>query len=86
MKFKIGENVIVGKFPNETDGVHWNHDMENFIGKLGTIIFYNERTPKAYNKKYYVIKFDTTTWCYPESALTSLRENKLKRIIGNEIS
>jgi hypothetical protein len=78
MKFKNGDKVIVGKFPDKERGVNWNVHMEDYIGKIGTI---KNSISNQHCDAWAVIFENTKCWWYPETALISLREEKLKRIL-----
>ena len=44
-QFKVGDRVILGKhdlIPNHEDwGLNWNGDMNQYVGKTGTIVLFN---------------------------------------------
>ena len=76
-KYKIGDKVICPirpKDPEEKDGPGWNYDMDDLIGKVGTI----EQVYRGHEKTRYFVRFDDDEnyegWYYLEKWLISAKE------------
>jgi hypothetical protein len=61
MENYVGRKCKGFRFEDRIDGVPWVQPMENFIGKIGEIIYQTD--------KYVVIQFKDDRWSYPISLI-----------------
>jgi len=81
MESLLGKKVKGFKFKScEKDGLFYSYDMDNYIGKIGTISKYNE----TYNS--YRVDFRNESWSYPAALIEKYlveneKQNEMKTTI-----